>query len=461
MKKFVLFAAALLAMLAVPAFAALFTVTAGPAGEVFAEDSIDVTITIHNDASTEQMFLISQPLAAPPANKWASADKGSLSVPAYGDNTFKIRIAPFADAVPGDYRFEFTVKKDSTGEMASKEFQVTVRQREAAAGVKLTLSCSECSDKLSIKADVDNYGTAKLKDTVVKLTVGEKTVELPVGEVNVSKKAQVSTDVDLKNWKPMAYTVSAELTANGQSLDRETAGFTISEIKNIVITQAVESTPWSKNVILKAENLGNVMGPAEIKAQVQQSVTVSISYSEPPTARGDQWTWSKTLQPGETAEVSYSEFYWPVPIVIVLVVLGAAYAYLFMTSIGMKKVVSKHGHEWSVGIYIKNRGPAAEGVVVRDVIPHHFSLSGTFETLKPIARKTETGTELIWRVGGIKRGEEKLLHYRMAAKAPFRTARLASARLRAQKGDKTILSSTNTVTLTGDKTPPKLSVETK
>jgi hypothetical protein len=142
-----------------------------------------------------------------------------------------------------------------------------------------------------------------------------------------------------------------------------------------------------------------------------------------------------------------------------LVALGAVYAYLFITSIGMSKKISKKGNEWSVGIYIKNRGPAAEGVVVRDVIPHHFTLSGTFETLKPIARKTDAGTELIWRVGGIKRGEEKLLHYRMTAKGHFGAVRLPSARLRAQKGDKTILSSSGTVTVTGEKGPPKLKVD--
>ena len=461
MKKFVLIAPLILALLAVPAFAAGFTISVGPAGDVFAEDTLEVTITLHNDAGAAELFLISQPLAAPPANKWASMDKGSISVPAYSDGTFKMKITPTDDAKSGDYRYEFTVRKQSTSEMLAKEFQITVRQREAAAVVRLELSCLTCTEKVAVTADVENVGTAKIKDAKVRISLGEKTEELAVGDMNISGKKRLNLEFDIANWKPSNYEMAAELSASGQSLDRKTAAFTIPEINNVTMAQVTQITPWSRTVTYKLANLGNMPGKEEIKAQVTQSAMVSISYSKPPVANGDQWIWTADLQPGEKEDISYTEFYWPIPIIIVLLALGATYTYLFATSIGMKKTLSKKGDEWSVGIAIKNRGSAAEGVVVRDVIPHHFSLSGTFETLKPIARKTDVGTELIWRVGGIKRGEEKLLHYRMATKGPFGTVKLPSARLRAQKGDKTILSSTNTVTLTGEKVPIRLKVDTQ
>jgi hypothetical protein len=306
---------------------------------------------------------------------------------------------------------------------------------------------------------VSNFGTAKLADVKLKITLEDKAADLNIGEMNVSGKKQLKTFFDIRNWKPGTYSVSAELTGNGQSLDTESASFTVPPIKNVTSGQTVQVTPWSKTVILDAQNFGNIPSDTELTAQVQQSMMVSISYSQPPTARGDLWTWTANLQPGESLTVQYTEFYWPVPIIIILAVLGGVYAYLFVTSIGMKKIVVKHGEDWSANITIVNRGQAVEGVVVRDIIPHHLNLSGTFETLKPIARKTDVGTELIWRVGGIKRGEQKVLHYKMAARAPFRTLRLPSARLRATKKDKVVLSSSNTVTLEGDKAPPKLHVE--
>jgi hypothetical protein len=461
MKKIILLAAIVLAALSAPVLASSFTATVGPYGEVFAEDTINVAVTVHNDYGSEELFLISQPLAAPPAYTWAGMDKGSLSIPAYSDGTFSIKITPSADAIPGNYRYEFTVKRNSNGETLSQEFQVTVKQRQSAGGVRLNLSCSQCTDNVGVTANVENFGTTKLNDAMLKVTLGDQSVDLAAGELNLSGKKQLTTSFNVLYWKPGQYALSAELTANGQSLDRKTVEFTIPEVKNIVITQDVQTTPWSKNVLLRAENLGNVPGTADIKAQVTQASTVSISYSQPPTTLGDKWTWTADLQPGENYQVTYTEFYWPVPIVMLLVALGAAYAYLYTTAIGMKKTAVKHGNEWSVSIHIKNRGSAAEGVVVRDIIPHHFTLSGAFETLKPIARKTDTGTELIWRVGGIKRGEEKLLHYRMTAKSHFNTVKLPAARLRAQKGDKTLLSSTNTAAVTGEKGPVKLKVETE
>ena len=460
MKKFILLAAIVLAVFAVPVLAASFTVAIGSYGDVYAEDTINVAVTIHNDYGSDELFLVSQPLAAPPAYTWASADKGSLIVPAYSDGTFNIKITPSADAAAGNYRYEFTVKRNSDGETVPGDFQITVKQRQSAGGVRLNLSCSQCTSNIDVMADVENFGTTKLEDTTLKLTLGDQSKDLAAGELNLSAKKPLTASFNVSYWKPGQYALSAELTANGQSLDTETVEFTIPEVKNIVITQSVQTTPWSKYVLLNAQNLGNMPGTADIRAQVTQASTVSISYSQPPTAMGDQWTWSEDLQPGQNYQVNYTEFYWPVPIVILLVILGATYIYLYTTAIGMKKTTVKHGSEWSVSIHIKNRGSAAEGVVVRDVIPHHFTLSGAFETLKPIARKTDTGTELIWRVGGIKRGEEKLLHYKMTARLPFGSVKLPAARLRAQKGDKTLLSSTNTVSLAGEKGPVKLKVDT-
>jgi len=440
-----------------PAFAQSFEVIVGPVQEVFAGDTIVVEITICN-GGLEDMFLISQPLAAPPANTWASVDKGSITIPSYSNGTVKVSITPTEDAKAGDYRYELTIKRDSTGEMISKEFQITVKQRTTAGRVSLKLSCDECKESVGIIAEVENFGTAVLKNSKLIFNLGEEKIELAAGDINVSAKKQLATEFDVKGWAPGEYSIFVEFVANGQSVDRETTTFTVPLIENISVVKKVESTPWSKNVILRAENLGNAPDEAEIKALVEQSLTVSISYSEPPTVRGDEWVWKVALEPGESYEISYTEFYWPIPIIIVVVILGGIYAYLYATSIGMKKFVTKKDKEWSVGIAIKNRGSAVEGVVVRDTIPSQFVLSGKFETLKPIARKTDMGTELIWRIGGIKRGEEKVLHYRIKPKGLVGPVKLPPARLRAKKREKTILASSNTVLIPGEKASPKLKV---
>jgi hypothetical protein len=125
----------------------------------------------------------------------------------------------------------------------------------------------------------------------------------------------------------------------------------------------------------------------------------------------------------------------------------------------MKKVVKKKGGDWAIEVSVHNRGKAVEGAIVTDTVPHNFTLSSSFETLKPIVRKMELGTQLIWRIGGIRRGEEKILHYRIAPKIHSGPVRLPAAHLRAKKGEKTIIASTGNAVLAIEKGPPKLSVE--
>ena len=97
-----------------------------------------------------------------------------------------------------------------------------------------------------------------------------------------------------------------------------------------------------------------------------------------------------------------------------------------------------------------------------DVVPEEFILSGSFETLKPIVRKIGSGTEMIWRLGTIKRGEERLLHYKIKPRGIVTGEHsLPSAHLTARKGANTITTISNHANIDMGTGPSRIRVKTE
>jgi len=449
---------AVLLVLGTPALAA-FTVSVDGPDEMFAGDTAEATVTVVNSGA-EGFFSASQIVAAPPANEWAAVEgTAAIGIPIGGTGTFKVKMTPSVDARPGSYTFTITMREQTTNAVNEASWTTTMRQRVAAALIRtLNLSCTSCTgDKVIITAQVENIGTAPLAVVTVPITVTDRSVVLNVGDMALEAKKVVTTEASLAGLGPGEYSVRAEMISNGQSLDARAASFTIPLVQNVEQGRAEGFTPWSKTVTLTAVNKGNSPDQATLTATVTPSPWVSISYGQEPSSQtGNEVTWAAQLAPGASMTVSYTEFYWPIPVIIVVVVFAAIYAYLWTTAITMDKKVAKRGGEWAVSLTVTNKGAGVDGVVVSDRVPAGFSLSGSFETLKPIARRMEGGIELLWRVGGMRKGEQRVLHYRLNGD---RSVHLPPARLRAKRGEKTLLVSSKEVSVPGTGAPPKLKVE--
>ena len=447
-----------LLMIGTPALAA-FTISVDAPDEMFAGDTAEAVVTIVNSGS-EGFFSASQIVAAPPANGWAAVEgAAAIRIPYGGTDTFKVKLMPSLDARPGSYSFTITVREQTTDAVNEASWTTTMRQRVAAAMIRtLNLSCTSCTEnKVIVTAQVENIGTAPLTEVTVPITVMNRSVVLNVGDLGLEEKKILTTEAGIAGLAPGQYTVQAELISKSQSLDARAVSFTIPLVKNVEQGRSEGFTPWSKTVTLTATNKGNAPDQAEIKATATPSPWVSISYSQPPSSQsGAEATWTTQLAPGTSLTVSYTEFYWPIPLIIVAIVFAAIYAYLWTTAVTLDKKVTKRGGEWAVSLTVTNKGAGVDGVVVSDRVPAGFALGGSFETLKPIARRMEGGIELLWRVGGMCKDEQRVLHYRLNGD---RSVHLPPARLRAKRGEKTLLVSSKEVSVPGTGAPPKLKVE--
>ncbi len=451
-------------VLSLPAavLAATFDVSVTQPESTLTGDTAFALLTVNNTID-ESTFLGSQPLAASPANTWATIENPNIRIGPSESSTMRVRLNVAKDAKPGTYQYSMTVNKLARNEKVEKTFALTVRQRDRWAVTKnLKLSCVQCEDSLSLFTDVANVGKNRIDDVKIVLNAPKKTQELFVGSLEVGESKSLTAFIDISELDPKSYTITAETVSGSQSMDREQIGFAIPSEKTVDVKRKETITPWSKSVELVATNVGNALTEYNVKSQVTNTFWATITYSQPPLTKGDVYAWLVKLNPGESTTITYTEFYWPIIILIALIIIGILYVYFFFTSISISKKAVKHGGEISVSLLVKNKGVPVDGVTIRDVIPEDFVLSGTFETLKPIVRKIGSGTEAIWRLGTIRRGEEILLHYKIKPRGIVTGEHsLPSAHLTARKGANTITTISNHANIDMGPGPSRIRVKTE
>lgn len=461
MKKTLLCALSIVLLLPSIAIAATFDVSVTQPEPTFTGGTAFALLEINNSID-ESLFGGSQPLAVSPANTWATIENPTLTVAQGKSETMRVRLNVAKDAKPGTYQYTMIVEKIARNEKIEKTFSLTVKQRDKWAVTKnLKLSCVQCEDSLSLFTDVVNVGKNRIDDVKIVLTAPKKTQELTVGSLEAGESKSLTAFIDISGLDPTSYTITAETVSGSQSMDREQVGFAIPKEKTVNIERKEVVTPWSKSVELVATNTGNALTEYNVRSQVTDTFWATVTYSQPPVSKGDIYTWLVKLGPGESTTITYTEFYWPAIIVIAIIIIGILYVYFFFTSISVSKKAVKHGGDISVSMLVKNKGVTVDGVTIRDVIPEDFILSGTFETLKPIVRKIGSGTEAIWRLGTIRRGEERLLHYKIKPRGIVTGEHsLPSAHLTARKGANTITTISNHANIDMGSGPSRIRVKT-
>jgi len=68
----------------------------------------------------------------------------------------------------------------------------------------------------------------------------------------------------------------------------------------------------------------------------------------------------------------------------------------------------------TITLHVKNRFiKTIEDVVIEDFVPPLLALLDYFESLRPKIKTTRSGIKLVWNLGSLKPGEERILVYRV------------------------------------------------
>ncbi|QQG39816.1 MAG: hypothetical protein HYS81_00155 [Candidatus Aenigmatarchaeota archaeon] len=426
-RRFVLLAVllAVFALNAQPAAAAGITIQADQACAVTpGHYSIGVT----NDQEFSDTFRIT---AIGPQRSWVIFDGTSVKLASGGSGTFELTAAAPQSAPSGFYYIPVTVysdKNDSVQAETSVCLIIKRVDRVVITGVAFADDSVGPGETLKLTAVAENVGTEEFRNVEVEMTAsGPQDIQFESATISLSRGETETIERQLevtKLIKPGQYTLRITLTKDEDLLDTVEKKFTIEAIDIIDKNIQDDKGILSSTTTTVFTNRGNTESTETVTAEVAKPFNVFTD--APGAAVSEQdgkvlYTWTVTLKPGESETVTHTVRYWPFYIIL-LVVLAAAYQiYIISKRPNIRKLVLSSRRqkddiqEFAIAVEIKNTTPTAlKNVVVRDFVPAVARVFKDFKVQPERAKFVEAGTELVWRVKEMKRGETRMFHYKIA-----------------------------------------------
>lgn len=407
--------AAVMILFAAPVLAEPVSITVTPdeiKSDVDVNNIYSVTITNNQNQRDAFQFKVDGPYF------WWVSPIMLVELDAGASRTFNLTIFPTGDRFG---RFYYTLNtfsfynpavSDSTGFYLDVE---PVRIGE--------LEVKKSGSTLYITVPVDSL---KRRDILFSFSVresGGSVVASSSFSSQVEGSQNISGAIDLpSNLLAGNYTLYVEATTSGTTI-KKTQPFVLEPIHNVVQTRAETDTTLYKEITITVKNLGNIVEDNYMVTETTgaNQLTGFVTAPNECARSGDGQSCSYVisgLAPGATAQVVYRIEFWPTLMqyfgatVVVLAVLG--FTFVHKTRPGIRKRSVAHG-EGKHSIILEIRNPFLHhlnNVVVRDFVhPVANVLHEEIESLKPVVRKTEAGTELIWKLGDMKPKETRFLKY--------------------------------------------------
>ncbi len=209
--------------------------------------------------------------------------------------------------------------------------------------------------------------------------------------------------------------------------------------------RVVESNFLSEEVRIKVTNVGNVEKSDYLVSEyVPLGTTISFvteisSFEE----RGDKVKYNfkiNELKPGDTVEIVYRVEYWQDPLAAVAIIIIAMAVVLWyankLRSPRLRKRYIKRVDHYTVVLELKgSMFKHLSNITVRDWVSSLAKVQNKFETIKPVVKSSAYGTELVWKIGDLKKGDERLIQYDITPNE-FGTIKLDKAWMRYYIGEK-------------------------
>ncbi len=394
-----------------------------------------VEITVVNNQTIEDTFSLS----VWPHETWEgitpNLERYTARLEPDTQKTVKLYLTVSSDADEIITTFLVTAKSNTNSNVtASDELRVRVL-RETSVYIsdisldKYLLDQGECVNITSSITNLDaSDGPFKLNTRIRK---GTDVIESFDNEVPYVKGKSIEKVINQYCFDKYAesgrYTILSELrTELNKKLDSRTETLKITDISDIELEKDVQYTPFAQIKTITVKNEGNTIETDFYVTETVSSFVNKIFYPiDQPTSTEEQdnkytYSWEiESLSPGESMQIQYEIRYvsiWFTGLVIILLVI-LAFSYVYTPRITKKyNLVGslKKGKEIPIMLEIKNSTiHEIKNVVVEDSVTPIATLVSKFDTMKPKSKKTDTGTQLTWKIKSLKPLEERVLTYRI------------------------------------------------
>ncbi len=398
---------------------------------------VEFEVVVKNNQNIADHFVMSVRGDGPAPVWWYNPGIFLVPVRPYSEETLTAGFYPM-DAEEGEYSFLIIIASMSNPEYEDTE-RVTIAIKPPTLLNIESASLEDGKVKAVLEADADS---GKELTVVFEATdpsgkvvaVHSKTAEVPEG------KSTIEAEVPFPLSPPGEYVLRASVEGSADE-----ASFTMAEVSDVDADTETTSTTLYEETVITYTNNGNVPEVVEAEESFVRSdyitgfVTAPVSCHEGPEERTCEY--ALVLSPGESQEIRYRKEFWPLYVqagmgALFVIVLGVMVTGRYTTP-RITKRYRKRGKTTSVVIGVKNTMTGTNGVIVRDwVSPLAAVANEGFEGAKPVIRRSDAGTELIWSLGGMGPREERMLSYKIR---PVVSGNLklrgASLRYRNSRGD--------------------------
>ncbi|MFH1337639.1 MAG: hypothetical protein ABIH55_02065 [Nanoarchaeota archaeon] len=384
-----------------------------PTLESLCSSEVFLELEIKNNKVIYDNFIVE--IDGPDADEWFVLESTFL-VNSMSSKLFKIPINP-ARGADGEFKYDvFVYSKSNPDFKASRGFRLDISKV-----CIISFDIEKTGDTLISNIELGSFDRNSV-DVVYELKDENGQIIQTISfieDVRGAKEAEHSIELP-ENIVAGEYYVTVKL--NGFDIER-TEIFSINVKEDIIETTTIVSTPLYKEVTVAITNNGNVV---EENVETEQAIpkdSITGYVTNPTNCRTDgnenicKYTIPE-IAPGATAYVIYRIEFWPYwatyALIGAIVVLIGGVSFLRITSPTIKKISSrKSKNRHSVTLQIKNPfRHQLKNVIVRDwVSPLARFDKNNIQGVKPVIRRSDAGTELIWRLGDIRPKEERILNY--------------------------------------------------
>lgn len=398
------------------------------------EAEFDITA----DSATTKDLIISANLPPSEATQWILSPS-SFRLDADSSQTFRLKIIPKSTVGIGTYQLAVTFKaNDGTQNTLNIPLSVGLDAfvSDYVPNVALnvvTPDSTDPRDKLKVTVLLRNRNQLDVQNLVVKVSSDIFYEEF---NTTLGPRKEKTTDFSFELnplQEPGEYSLNIQVyhpPTNKVVAEAETT-FEIAAYSTITPKITKESRLFVTEQVVYLENEGNFERSKEITVAAPWLQRIFMS-SEPKgeVTRTDEGTvlkWEPTLKPTETTEIKITWNYWPLAIVIAVLILIAILYFIFRSPIiVIKEAKVTSGDEEGVSgikvrIFIKNRSRSPiRGISVNDRLPSitEFVEPKTLGSVKPtrVTHTSHKGTLLYWDVDKLDAYEERILTYQLKAK---------------------------------------------
>ncbi|MFH0961194.1 MAG: hypothetical protein V1820_00740 [archaeon] len=383
-------------------------------------------------------------VSGPKADSWVLPYDYSVEILPGAFTKIPLKIRPLDDAPSGNYAYSLLVQY-RTGDAPWTNLEVAptlvmnVVQPKSNFTDLAKIYVSVFDEKVAyvpgdtIQAQVQIYSLKQvfpeLDATIQLLDSQERPVYSYTTPVTSQKEPikPVSQNIPLGTQVlPGTYHVSATLSSDTGVIATARKTITISEVRKLDEKRIVSNGVFSRKISKYVENLGNVPAGGTLVETIywyeKFLMTADPAPNLVPIEGGKLnliWTFD-SAKPGErTRTFSYSVSYLPAVLSVVLLLLLALLAWQRVKAISVSKEVIKQRIannvlEATLSVHVTNKTETEmKDVVLTDYIPN-LAKPVEFGTAKPTeTRADKMETALIWKLGSLKGGEERVITYKI------------------------------------------------